>query len=65
MRRALKPVVTPTDYNVTAVLWVTVITKVSALKFELNPDALPFPSINLALCLAIWKTGLNGLNHIS
>ena len=38
---------------------------ISALKLELDFNALPASSLDLALSLTVWKSDLDSLNHIS
>jgi len=53
---------TPAHNYIATIFWVIVI---STLELEFDSDTLPPATFNLALCIAIWKSDLDCLDHIS
>lgn len=65
MGRAVGPVVAPADNYVATVKRVAVGAEVPALKFKLDVNALPLLRADLALGLAVGKSGLNGFDDVA
>jgi hypothetical protein len=54
----------PAHDDIAALRGMTVISKVAALKLELDSNALPLTGIDLALGLTIGEAGLNGFDQV-
>ena len=63
--RAVGPVVTPANNDVTTGEGVSVVAEVAAFKFKFDLHALPSLRADLALGLAVRESGLNGFDDVA
>jgi hypothetical protein len=64
MTWAVRPIVSPTYYDVTAVGAVPVISKIATLILEFNSNTVPLTWTNLTFGFTVWITGLYRLDQI-